>query len=284
MATEIWKEEVQYIKDTPIRIVIDDQISVNRGRLMPHWHDEVEIDFVLKGSLYYTVNGVTYNLSQGDVVVVDSGVIHSGRCRDGRMVEETRAEVMTLQINKDVFHYANYPIPSFEVFITREDNGDLRAILLEIKSVFEQKKDYYEMLLNSNVLRLCYCLMADHSLQEKNSSRNINPTNREIKKALKYIEDHCLEKVALEDVAEYLNYNVSYFSRSFHQFTGFTFKEYLNRCRCTRAANMLGETDKNISEISFECGFPNVGSFITFFKRQYHLTPEQYRKANYKKH
>ncbi len=276
--TEIWKEEVQYIADTPIRIVVDDQISVKRGRLMPHWHEEVEIDLVLEGSVYYNVEGLTYQLKQGDILVVNSGTIHSGRCSEGSSIEETSAEVMTLQINKDVFRYAKYEVPSFEVFLPKKENAEMRTVLMDIKSIYQRQDLYYEMALNSNVLKLCYCLLKNHTVQGK-SLRSIDSANSEIKTALKYIEDHCREKLKLDDVADQLKYNASYFSRRFHQFTGFTFLEYLNRCRTTLAGQMLLDTDKTVSEIALDCGFPNVSSFITFFKRQYAQTPEQYRRS-----
>ena len=274
---EARKEEVQYIKDTPIRIIMDSEVSVLRGKLPPHWHDEIEINYVLKGSVYYIVNGITYSVSRDEVVVIDSSVIHSGRCGDGNTVEETHAEILTLQINKDVFRYASYDIPSFQVFLTRAESAELRSIMSEIKSIYEQKDRYYEMLLNSQILKLCYCLLSRHSA-DSGSPAIPGKTNKEIKQVLRYIEDHCTEKVKLEDAADLINYNPSYFSRLFHQFTGFTFVEYLNRCRTDAAVRMLQETDRTISEIAMECGFPNVSSFITFFKRQYQMTPEKYRK------
>ncbi|MBR2701448.1 MAG: AraC family transcriptional regulator [Erysipelotrichaceae bacterium] len=278
MVAEVWKEEVQYINDTPIRIVVDNQISMVRGTLMPHWHEEFEIDCVLKGKVYYTVEGVTYKLEQGDIVVIGSGMIHSGRCSEGNNIEDTSAEVMTIQVNKDVFHYANYADPVFEVFHPKENNVEILPVLMTIKTIFQQKKPYYEVLLNSSLLELCYHLLSQQSLQRKNNKTS-NTGNSEIKEALKYIENHCREKLTLEDVANNLKFNSSYFSRFFHQYTGFTFVEYLNRCRTAAAAVILLDSNKTISEIAMDCGFPNVSSFITFFKRQYKMTPESYRKS-----
>ncbi|MBR3000591.1 MAG: helix-turn-helix domain-containing protein [Oscillospiraceae bacterium] len=278
MAAEVWKEEVQYINDTPMRIVVDDQISMARGILMPHWHEAVEIDCVLKGTVYYTVEGVTYRLEQGDIVVVGSGMIHSGRCSEGNTIEDTEAAVMTIQINKDVFHYSSYDDPDFEVFHPKENNAELLPVLMKIRAAFEQQLPYYEVLLNSCMLELCYQLLTQQSQQSGNTKVS-NAGNSEIKEALKYIENHCREKLNLEEVAGLLKYNASYFSRRFHQYTGFTFVEYLNRCRTTAAANALLQSDKTISEIAMDCGFPNVSSFITFFKRQYKMTPDSYRKS-----
>ena len=281
MAIEVWKEEVWYIDDTPIRIVVDDQISMVRGVLMPHWHEAVEIDCVLKGKVYYTVEGVTYKLEQGDIIVVGGGMIHSGRCSEGNTIEETAAEVMTIQVDKDVFHYSNYDDPVFEVFHPKENNAELLPVLMRINTVFQQQLPYYEVLLNSSLLELCYHLLTRQS-EQGISNRSASSGNSEIKEALQYIENHCRERLSLEDVASALKYNTSYFSRLFHQYTGFTFVEYLNRCRTVEAANTLLESDKTISEIALDCGFPNVSSFITFFKRQYKMTPESYRKSSKK--
>ena len=278
LAVQIWKEEVKYIEDTPIRIILDDEISILKGKLPPHWHNEIEIDLVLQGSVYYIVNGTSYHVAKDEIVIVDSSVIHSGRCSDGSTVEETHAEVMTVQINKDVFRYANYTIPSFQVFLSKQHNAKLRAIMAQIKDIYEKKAEYYELLLNSEVLKLCYCLLINHSIQNE-TQEIFRHTTREIKRAIQYVEHHCSEKLNLGDVASFIHYNPSYFSRRFHQFTGFTFNEYLNRCRIDAASKMLLETEKTISEIGLECGFPSVSSFITFFKRQHQVTPEKYRKS-----
>ena len=276
------KEEVHYITDTPVRIAYDDQISIFRGKLPPHWHEEIEIDFVIKGSVYYIVNGTTYHVLQGEVIVIDSNVIHSGRCSDGNTVEETRAEVLTIQINESVFKYANYQTPSFQVHISNSESVEVRSIMMDILTIYQQKKPYYEMLINSHCLKLCYCLLAKHSSESKTMAES-SKINNEIKRAIQYIEDHFGEPLTLQHMTVLTNYNTSYFSRVFHQYTGFTFVEYLNRCRAKVAARMLVESDKSVSDISYESGFPNISSFITFFKREYNTTPEKYRRSNTKK-
>ena len=274
---QVRKEEVRYIDDTPIRIILDDEISMLRGKLPPHWHNEIEINLVLKGSVYYIVNGVCYHVHQDEIVIVESSVIHSGRCSEGSTLEQTHAEIMTLQINRDVFRYAHFCVPAFRVYLPKSDSGKLRSILGEIRTIYQQKKPYYELLLNARVLDLCYCLLTEYCVPEKKADASDHAT-REMKRAIGFMEDHSAQKLKLEDVAGLIHYNPSYFSRRFHQFTGFTFNEYLNRCRANAAQRMLLETDKTISEIALSCGFSNVSSLITFFKRQFQTTPEKYRK------
>ena len=278
---QIRKEEVRYIEDTPVRIILDDEISLFRGRLPPHWHNEIEINLVLYGTVYYIVNGVSYRVSQDEMIIVDSSVIHSGRCCEGNTVEETHAEIMTLQINRDVLRYEHYSIPAFQVHLQRSENTKLRSIMMEIRAIYQQKMLYYELLLNAQLLKLCYCMLTDHCVQEKKTEASFH-TAREMKRAIQYMEEHSSEKLRLEDVARLIHFNPSYFSRRFHQYTGFTFNKYLNRCRTNTASKLLLETNKTISEIALACGFPNVCSFITYFKRQYQMTPEKYRKNSLK--
>ena len=221
---EIRKEEIQYIQDTPVRIILDDEISMNRGKLPPHWHDEIELNYVMEGSVYYIVNGVTYYLHKDDIIIIENGRIHSGRCNDGDTFEETHAEVMTVQINRDVLRYDNFEIPAFEVFLPKENNAELRSLMVETKSVFQQKNPYYQLLLNAQVLKMSYCLLTKHAVKQEKSEEN-SRTSKEMKLAIRYVEEHSHENVSLEDVAALVNYNPSYFSRRFHQFTGFTFSE-----------------------------------------------------------
>ena len=273
------KEEVQYIKDTPIRIIHDSEISMFRGRLQPHWHEEIEIDCVLNGNVNYIINGTNYKVSQGEIVVVDSNIIHSGCCSEGTTLEETRAEVLTIQINKSVLNYANYEIPAFQEHINSAEGQEMKSIMLEMMNNYERKPPYYEMLINSLCLKLCYCLLSRHS-SDRSGFGPSGKVNDSLKLALQYIENHCTEELKLEDITELTGYNTSYFSRIFHQYTGFTFVEYLNRCRANTAARYLMESDKSISDIAMDSGFPNVSYFITFFKREFKTTPERYRRLN----
>ena len=112
---------------------------------------------------------------------------------------------------------------------------------MELKNLFEQQPPYYEILLNSDVLKLGYSLLTKHSLNEKDGKSPANVNNL-------------------------LKYNASYFSRRFHQYTGFTFVEYLNRCRTSLAAQMLLESEKTVSEIAMDCGFPNMSFFSPSLK------------------
>ena len=271
---QIWKQEVKYIGSTSLHVSHDPAFGL-RGPLPPHWHEEVELDYVLNGSLIYIINGVSTKVSQGEIAVVNSSVVHSGLALD----DAPRAEVLAVLIDRKLFEpYLGEKPPMFKTFLPESENEELRKIMTELGVAYLRKEPYYELLLRANTLRLCRCLLIRHRVEENEEEQIFASSMREIKTALRYIEEHCTERLRLEDIAGVINYNPSYFSRRFHQFTGFTISDYLNRCRVKAASQLLRETDAPLSDVAFACGFPSVSSLITFFKRQYQITPDRYRR------
>ena len=85
--------------------------------------------------------------------------------------------------------------------------------------------------------------------------------------------------VTLDEIADMLHLNPSYFSKKFKAVNGFGFKEYLNTIRINHSEQLLLETDMSITEIALECGYDNSNYFGDAFKHLNHLSPTQFRKA-----
>ena len=83
---------------------------------------------------------------------------------------------------------------------------------------------------------------------------------------------------SLSDIAERFHLNPSYFSKRFKTVIGTGFKEYINNLRITKSEKMLLETNKNITEIAFECGFENSNYYGDAFKQKNGVSPTEYRK------
>lgn len=57
-------------------------------------------------------------------------------------------------------------------------------------------------------------------------------------------------------------------------------QRYLISFRLNTAVNLLETTKMNITEISYSCGFKDTPTFYKHFKKQFNITPVQYRKSN----
>ena len=96
----------------------------------------------------------------------------------------------------------------------------------------------------------------------------------------RYISTNLFAKVSLEEVAAYLGMNRTYFCLFFKRHYGKGFADYLNDLRVDKAASMLLQGDRQISEIAKECGFKTAAYFTRAFRRSRGMTPGEYRKTH----
>ena len=100
-----------------------------------------------------------------------------------------------------------------------------------------------------------------------------------ITKAIQYInKEKKNSDISIEDVAANAGFSTDYFNRLFLAHTGFNVMEYVLFTRLKSAALDLRMSEKSILEIALDCGYTSHESFSRAFKKQYGITPSEYRK------
>ena len=93
-----------------------------------------------------------------------------------------------------------------------------------------------------------------------------------------YIHQNFDKDISLPEVAAKANMAVTTFCNFFKDQYRITFVEYLNSVRIGHACKLLSDTDRNVVEVAFECGFNNLANFNRQFKKYKKMTPTDYRK------
>lgn len=101
---------------------------------------------------------------------------------------------------------------------------------------------------------------------------------QKIQRAIDYIEANLEANISLRDVSNVAFSSLSYFHRVFFYLTGYTLKEYIRRRRLAKAAFELINTNKQVIDIALDCFYESPESFARAFKKQYYLSPRQFRK------
>jgi AraC family transcriptional regulator len=81
----------------------------------------------------------------------------------------------------------------------------------------------------------------------------------------------------LNDMAREAGLSPYHFHRAFTQAFGETPHRYLTRQRLEKARHLLSQTDRSITEVCFDCGFESLGSFSSLFRRNFGLSPREFR-------
>ena len=98
-----------------------------------------------------------------------------------------------------------------------------------------------------------------------------------IEQALKYIENNYKKNLGRDEVAQAIYLSPSHFGYQFKKATGYSFLDYLNRLRITKAKELLA-TNMKINDISIAVGYQNPERFRLNFRQYTTLTPSEYRK------
>jgi two-component system response regulator YesN len=115
---------------------------------------------------------------------------------------------------------------------------------------------------------------ASQALKEKQNT--MHPV---IRRALDMIATSYAANINIKLIADQLNINSSYFGQLFKAETGQLFNDYLTAIRLRVARNLLADTDKKIGEIISVIGITQQSYFNRLFKKEYGITPVDYRRA-----
>lgn len=112
---------------------------------------------------------------------------------------------------------------------------------------------------------------------------NINPAHKDqhsgiIEKAKEYMNTNYNKNFSLDDVARAVNISPYYFSKLFKDKTGKNFVEYLTTIRMNAARLLLQNHELSIKEICIESGYFDPNYFSRIFKKQFGVTPTEFRE------
>ncbi len=99
-----------------------------------------------------------------------------------------------------------------------------------------------------------------------------------IQKAIRYIQQNTNQRLTVGNVAAYVGFSKSYFSSYFKKTLGFSVSAFILRCKLEEGKELLEYTNKSISTISTFLCFSSQSHFQTAFKKQFGMTPNEYRR------
>lgn len=164
--------------------------------------------------------------------------------------------------------------------------NDMRIIpagtLLEYSRIFKQmiqelqqcRAGYEELL--AMLLRQIFIIINRQLTKERTLKSDYLDTEMEL--ALEYFNTNYNKDLNIEDYAASRGMSVSWFIRTFKQYTGTTPMQYIVALRITNAQMLLETTNYNVTEIGNFVGYDNPLYFSRIFKKQKGFSPSEYRK------
>lgn len=243
-----------------------------------HWHTQVEIVAVLSGTLKAQVNGTTYFVNEGDVLLCGSNEIHSymkSECRILLIIISPSFIEGTTNIlqNNTLLNHC----------VCKDSlNRDAKLLIERIDEAYSGRYQVLDEI--ETIVFNGYCLsLLGYILEKLDYKSEIEKVKLNLYdymcRGFDYINQHyCEESICLQEIAQNIGISPCYFSRCFKMYSGYRLTEYINRKRVKKAEKMLKETDKKITEISMECGYGSLRNFNRVYKEITGNTPQQVRE------
>jgi len=249
-----------------------------------HTHEEYELIYICEGKGEKVVGDNMSELHKGDLLFLGPNLPHLFRCDQDYPLKYCSGSLV-IHINNSYLSENFFTCPEFEpiqkLFKRSKSGirfrGDTELIARRIKNLFNREKT--ESLIE--ILFIFYDLTKDYE-HVLLASPGFTPTFGEkdyhrINIANQYVMEHFKSHISLADVAAKAGLTKAAFCRHFKKVTGKTFFTFLKEYRIGHACKLLMQTDMNVSEISYECGFNTISNFNKQFKTVTGTNPMDYQ-------
>ena len=270
-------ETVNYKDGSNIRLYENDEYE----EYPKHWHTCIEIIMPTVNPYKMTIDGISYDLKVGDVILICPGALHHlMACPGERLIFQ--AELVAPLPIKSIEMVLGLIYPA--VLITPDNSPDIyqdiHDLMLEIRKEYSLSAPLYEAAIYAKVLEMIVLIRRDRSdLQRQIATRDSKQEEYIVKftRICDYISEHCCEDLTLESVAEMTGFSKFHFTRLFKQITNVSFYKFLNQKRIDHAASLLINPEISVTEAALSAGYSSLSSFIRMFKIIKGCTPTEYR-------
>jgi len=257
-------------------------ISVmNNKSNLDHAHKDIELIYLIKGQLQVNVNNKIMQMQSSDFVLINSNDFHSFKSEKDNLFVVITFNYFQLS---SLLEQKNLSFSCNSVEHVSAADQELRYNIDELLTAYMKKHNLSQIQFLEKALKLILTLTLNflNNRDESGINRTLSGKgqNKRLAEIIEYIQSNYREPLTLEEVAGLHYITVPYLSKFFKKQTGKTFSHYLNEIRLAHAVNELVNSNKPITRIALDNGFPNLAAFNRVFKENYNLKPLEYRKKN----
>lgn len=257
---------------------IDEAHSNRHARLLHMHEDALELFFVYSGEGQYMVDGCSYQVRQGDMVICNARVLHgedpsAPRSMRSYSIALRDVYVEGLPVNQLMDERIN---PVLSCGILSDQIGHMMRMIY----VLHSKQGNLERVCGHTAMAV---LLLIHDLllsRERNGGdRSRLSANMLARRIQHYLDDHYNEALTLHSIGSALRISEYYLAHVFKSEMGMPPMQYVMKRRIGEAQTLLIDTNLPVAEISERLGYGNPWNFSTAFSRCVGMSPSQYRRT-----
>jgi len=254
-----------------------------------HNHEFYEIYFLISGKVTYIIEGKSYTLKAGDILLINNEELHKPIIEKGQIYER-----IIIWVNPDFIK--RHCTQSSNLFTCFESTSKIRFHILRpgvemigiIKSLVVKLnkvcistsfagdilKEIYLTELIIYLNRAYLATYTDDITDDIGKDIAYNPMINDI---IDYINHNINEDLSLEALSSKFYTSKYHLLRKFKRYTGYTLHYYIHQKRLITAKALLRD-GMRIVDVCQACGFEDYSNFIRVFCKAYNISPKKYAK------
>jgi YesN/AraC family two-component response regulator len=254
-----------------------------------HYHPEFELVYVKESHGKRIIGDKLDTFTDGDMVFIGANLPHVW------LNDEIYYKGFTYLEAKSIVMYFNKEIFSKNFYELKESTkindlfnrasrgikivGDTQKKIAAMMQKLTKKKDFDRLICLMELLNiLATSKDIEYITNEGYTGTTLQTKTDRLSDVYKYITTNYHNDISLDEISKIANLSPTAFCRLFKQRTNRHFVEYLNEVRISNACKFLLETNLNVSEIAFQCGYKTLSNFNKIFKKTTALSPKEYRQ------
>ena len=254
-----------------------------------HYHPELELVHIEKGSGTQFVGDNIQNFQSGDLILIGPNLPHYWRCDEKYFQGDPSlyAQATVLHFSGNIFG---------ETFLNLPENMAILELLEKagrgMKLFGEENKQVKILLQNLldqkegnpiiTLLSILQILSQSHNIKPLSNTDyqqefDQHDTDR-INQIYQYSLANFQQKISIEEIAEVANVSPHSFCRYFKSRSRKTYSQFLLELRIGHACKLLLDGKLSVAQVCFESGFNNFANFNKYFKILTKKSPLQYQK------
>ena len=243
----------------------------------PHSHDCLEIIFITDGKGNVTVDGKTFSVKKGDLIIYNMGVTHYEKSNEKDPMESLFFACDKLQIT-------NFPpnnlLPDYcdPVFHTEEMYTYFYKYFMTLITEFKQKERFYKEICQ-NVLKTLVMYIF-RLISRTMDAPSLLDSSLTLEPVLAYIDANYTRKLTLDEIAEQCYMSKYHLSHTFTRVHGVSIGKYILNKKIEESKLMLTESKTSVADIAESLGFDDTSYYCRVFKKSVGITPSAYRRRS----
>ena len=241
-------------------------------------HSRPQISLIVSGEGYWNIGSTRYHVREGDMFVlspVDLRQFEQLPTGKTLIVRSLRyLGVHDHLVDMNVFYLRP---PGFTNLLPK-DNPHFEHILSLYQQICDCIRSETKNPLDDSFVAAALALMNIHLryIYETCLPKVGHNQNKLLIDTCRYIVDHITEDLSAEVIAGALYCSPSHLSRTFHRLGGICLTDYIRRVRVTRVIATLRNSDDNVLDAAFACGFRSASGFYKAFRAETGMSPGEY--------